>query len=205
MYSLLPPPDQPDAVNAILYFTDIEGVGGATGVGGVERHGGPSGESWRVAKEWEESDGSWPAGEVLLPPMSAAKAELGRRDFTPHRNREQRPDIYRGESAVRYRVGSCLLFRSDCWHRGTPVSPGAARWSMKLGVRRSDATWVQFQAFAKDLFNPQMSRFIAGLDSGQLSVLGFPPPKHPYWDRRTVAATADRYHGLDMRDYLARL
>ena len=46
---------------------------------------------------------------------------------------------------------------------------------------------------------------VAGLDSGQLSVLGFPPPGHPYWDRRTVAATADRYHGLDMRDYLARL
>ena len=49
---------------------------------------------------------------------------------------------------------------------------------------------------------------VAGLDSGQLSVLGFPPfppPGHPYWDERTVAATADRYHGLDMRDSLARL
>jgi len=76
---------------------------------------------------------------------------------------------------------------------------------MKLGMRRSDAYWNQFQSFAKDLFNPQMNRFVAGLASGQLSVLGFPPPGHSYWDRRTVAATADRYHGLDMRDYIARL
>jgi len=32
----------------------------------------------------------------------------------------------------------------------------------------------------------------------QLSMLGFPPPGHPYWNEETLAGVAARYPALDL-------
>ena len=78
----------------------------------------PEEQSWRVAQHGTIGTGS----SELLDSKEAAELDLDDRNFTTHRTRKQRPDIYADEKAVRYRPGTALLYRMDVWHRGTPVS-----------------------------------------------------------------------------------
>jgi hypothetical protein len=83
------------------------------------------------------------------------------------------------------------------------VLPGATRYTHHMGIRRADAHHIQFeQTWAKDFWSMQhMKDFVASMETPQRSVLGFPAPGNRYWTVQTVAAVADRYTGIDMKDY----
>ena len=48
-------------------------------------------------------------------------------------------DTYDHEMAVEYRPGTALLYKFDTLHRGTPVKPGGARFTVHVGLRRAAA------------------------------------------------------------------
>ena len=199
---VVPPPTAPESVSCILYYSDVDECMGPTAFKPVPEHYNP---------------------------------DAADRKFSTTVTKAQRPDLYQDEQAVAYRPGTALLYRMDVWHRGTPVLPGATRYTHHLGIRRADATWIQFeQTWARDFAGSQvMKEFVAEMSSSQRNVLGFPPPVstgtrsrarqsqlccgllgyvrcdqwscaaqgHRYWTAQTIAAVADRYDGIDMRDY----
>jgi hypothetical protein len=96
-------------------------------------------------------------------------------------------------------AGSVLAYSADTVHRGTPMTePGAGRFFFNLGFRPAGVDWVGALPWPRMGINPAMRPWIEALDVRQLTALGFPPPGHDYWDDDTLAATADRYPGLDL-------
>ena len=83
------------------------------------------------------------------------------------------------------------------------VLPGSTRYTHHLGIRRADASWIQFeQTWAKDFWSLQhMKDYVATMSTPQRNILGFPEPGNRYWTPQTIAAVADRYNGIDMSDY----
>jgi hypothetical protein len=49
--------------------------------------------------------------------------------------------LYERERAVRYTAGTCLLYRLDFLHRGSPVLPGKVRWTHHTNYKRADCEW----------------------------------------------------------------
>jgi hypothetical protein len=96
-------------------------------------------------------------------------------------------------------AGSVLAYSADTVHRGTPMTePGAGRFFFNLGFRPADVDWVGALPWPRKGIESAMRPWIEALDVRQLTALGFPPPGHDYWCDDTLAATADRYPGLDL-------
>ena len=199
-HTLTHPPtwDAPEAVEILLYLSDVADCGGATRV--VPREG--------------EGDPAYPYPIVATPGVGAlewtndrasAEARLDRE--APEVARWRAENLYAREVEVSFRVGSVLFYRHDTWHRGTPLVPGSRRLAWNLTFRRTASEWVSVLhpgwAWAMYRRSRVMERLIAGASVEQRCVLGFPPPGHAYWNPRTVAAIEARYGplGMDVTPY----
>lgn len=191
--------DAPDAVEMILYLSDMDICGGCTAVvprsgiddkvydnGPIYQTPGVGSLPWINNKE---------AAESYLEIHAPSVAQLRREEMYPH------------EQLAAYTCGTLLLYRHDTWHRGTPVNPGTLRFVINMTVRRADAEYISnlhngwcWSMYEQSMF---LEKLIAKLSVSQRCVLGFPKPGHRYWTRRTLAGVAARYqcHGMDMRPY----
>ncbi|WP_344344184.1 hypothetical protein, partial [Kitasatospora putterlickiae] len=96
-------------------------------------------------------------------------------------------------------AGTVVAFHPGTFHRGTDLrAPGGARYSMQLCYRRAAAEWGQRRGWAVASHEPDWYRFVGRATPRQLALFGFPPPGHPYWTPRTIAATAQRYPMLEL-------
>jgi len=194
-HTLLHPPrwHEPEAVEMILYLTDVEECGGATAV--VPRTG--------------ELDPAYRFPIVDTPGVGAlewlndrASAESYLRDRAPEVARFRAEQLYSREVYTHYRVGTVLLYRHDTWHRGTPLRPGTMRLAQNLTFRKAASEWVSVLhpgwAWAMYRRGQPMERLVANSTIEQRCVLGFPAPGHPYWTVETVAAVLARYGPLGM-------
>lgn len=101
-------------------------------------------------------------------------------------------------------AGSVLAYSADTVHRGTPMTePGAGRFFFNLAFRPAGVDWVGALPWPRRGLEPAMHDWIEQLDVRQLTVLGFPPPGHDYWDDETLDATAARYPRLDLTAWQA--
>jgi hypothetical protein len=103
--------------------------------------------------------------------------------------------------------GSFLAYRSDVWHRGTDLTaPGGARFVLATAFKLAGAEWIGYSPIARRAPDHWFRQLVAGSTPDQLTVLGIPPPGHPYWTADGVAEFAAMYPGLDTgpwRDALA--
>jgi len=188
-----PPWEQPEAVEAILYYSDEESCGGATGL---------------VAREGPEDPAyAWP--RVHMPGVGALPWQNDR-ESVEALLREQAPEVaawraahlYPREQRVRYRPGTLLLYRHDTWHRGTPLRRGGLRLAQNFTFRRPESEWIStlHAGWAWGMLRRSrvMEELIAEASVDQRCVLGFPAPGHPYWTPETLAAVAARYGALGM-------
>ena len=93
-------------------------------------------------------------------------------------------ELYGRERAVRYRAGTCLLYRLDFLHRGAPVLPGKVRWTHHTNYKRADCEWIGRNTWARNLWELEntglagkhFSRtgFLQGLSHTQRMALGVP-------------------------------
>ena len=177
---LVPSAHRPDAVAGILYLNRVEDAGGATGIVPYE----PGSVLDRLPLNVGESEGGW-----------------GRTGDYEGR------EIYERELLPRYREGTCLFYRMDTYHRGTPVYQDSMRRVWGAVWRRADSDWVQAGGAGMHgdtslgLFAPLLPR----LTPAQRACVGFPLPGHEYWTAGTVAAVGERYEGMDMAPYLQAL
>ena len=141
--TILAPPafaSTPEAVQILLYLSDVEEVGGTTAVVPCD---GPGDEAYYPPTGANEA-GLVRTGQLGIPPHIWTND----RDQTEARVRAVDPDmaafrqrLYARERLVKYTPGTALLYRMDTWHRGTRCFPNARRRTMQLAYRDADAEW----------------------------------------------------------------
>ena len=89
-------------------------------------------------------------------------------------------ELYGRERAVKYRTGTALLYRLDLLHRGSPVLPGAHRYTHHLNYRKVQCDWIGHSTWAKDLWLMERQgaidrrEFLNGLTAVQRRAIGAP-------------------------------
>ena len=121
-----------------------------------------------------------------------------------HRTRKKDPGLYKHERPVLADAGDLLVFSMRTWHRAGAVTAAAGvRFSHHFVWRAAAHAFQGYQQWSSKGESEDLQRFVARAAPRQREVLGFPPPGHPYWDERTLAAVALRYPEMDMRPYRA--
>ena len=199
-HTLTHPPawESPEAVEAILYYDDVETCGGATAL--VPREG-PRDPAYAdpLVRMPGVAELTW------VNDRASAEASLARE--APEVAAWRAEHLYPREVRARYRSGTLLLYRHDLWHRGTPLTRGARRLAQNLTFRLAPAEWIStlHAGWAWAAYRPSkvLERLIATASVEQRCVLGFPAPGHPYWTAETLAAVTARYGplGLDPSPY----
>lgn len=116
----------PEAVTAILYLDDIEGIEGGTGL--VPRCG--------------DDDPLYAFPYTMMPGVADIPWTNDRVQTEKHLAQAFpevaafRQGLYHKERTVHYSTGSLLLYRYDLWHRGRPIVPSARRIVMNLAWRK---------------------------------------------------------------------
>lgn len=199
-HTLLHPPrwDAPEAVELILYLSDVDECGGPTAVVPREGSDDPA-YPWPIVKTPGVGRLAW------VNDREQAEEYLARE--APEVARWRAEHLYPRERRVRYRVGSVLLYRHDTWHRGTPLEAGALRLVQNMTWRKAESEWVSVLhagwAWAMYRRSQVMERLIATSTPEQRCVLGFPPPGHALWTDDMLDAVEARYGplGMDLTPY----
>jgi len=188
---------RPEAVELIVYLSDVDVCGGPTAV--VARQG--------------EDDPAYPWPIVDSP-------GIGELDYVNDRETaegyfaDQRPaladwrqSLYARERYARFKPGDVLFYRHDTWHRGTPMKSGQLRLVQNITYRRAECEWIStlhtgwaWAAYRRDKF---LEKLIARASLDQRAVLGFPQPGSSYWTPATLEAVAARHgvFGMDLAPY----
>ena len=193
-----PPWGSPEAVEIILYLSDVDDCGGATAL--VPRSG--------------DHDPAYAYPIVNTPGVGRLEwindrshAEAYLSEAAPEIAEWRAKHLYPREVRARFQVGTILFYRQDTWHRGTPLARGAMRLVHNMTFRRAGGEWISTLhsgwAWAMYRRSKVMERLIASATVEPRCVLGFPEPGHPYWTTETVAAVSARYGalGIDMTAY----
>ncbi len=107
--------------------------------------------------------------------------------------------LYEAEVPAVGGPGSVLAYRPDVYHRGVRMTaPASARFMMHVSFKPAHTDWLGSQAWPGAAEGMAWHRFMQRADQRQLSMLGFPPPGHPYWNEATLRGVAARYPLLDM-------
>ena len=193
-----PPWDSPDAVEIIIYLSDLDECAGSTAV--VPRLG--------------ADDPAYPWPIVQTPGVNGlpyinnkANAEAYLQEQAPEAAKFREEHLYAREVVAQYKFGSVLFYRHDTWHRGTPVNEGALRFVHNLTFKKATSEWINvlhpgwsWKMYRRDQL---MEKLIANASVEQRTVLGFPAPGSPYWNEQTIDAVGSRYaaQGIDMSPY----
>lgn len=203
--------DTPEAVAAIVYYSDVSETGGATAV--LPR-------VLDVAEDADEADGA----RTTLDPMYAdpslrlrnvgmcgvpfrnnrADAEALLRTTDPHAYAVRAKAYRRERKLTDARVGSVLFYRLDVWHRGTPVHEGRMRYTHNFVWSRPDVVGLSVWngGLLQKMYSGWLERWMARATPPQLMALGFPPPWSHVWTSAAYRrAVASRYNGLDVEGY----
>jgi Phytanoyl-CoA dioxygenase (PhyH) len=107
--------------------------------------------------------------------------------------------LYDAEVPAEGPAGSVLAYRPDVYHRGVRLrAPARARFMLHVSFKPANTDWLGSQAWPGAAEGMAWHRFANGATVRQLSMLGFPPPGHPYWNEETLAGVAARYPRLDL-------
>lgn len=191
------PPRVPDMVAAIIYYSNTSDTGGATAV--VPRQS-------EFDPLYERPFRHMP-GVCGLPFVNSKyDAEQMMADIAPE-SAELRQKCYERELVPTFRPGDVLLYRMDCWHRGTPVRDGAVRYVHNLAWKKASAKGIQRwnPAFTRGLYSDSFVRFLCSLEPYQLETIGFPSRTSSDWeDEEFCEAMRQRYEwaGFDLESYV---
>lgn len=193
-----PPRDwyQPDAIAAIVYYSDTRKTGGDTAV--VPRTG-PN----DTVYQWPFSHMPGIGGNEFANDRQAAEQIMAHTE-----SNEIRQECYARELQRSVEPGSVLFYRLDTWHRGTPVRDGQVRHVHNLVWKKADADAISQwnPGFTQKMYNGDFERFISTLEPDQLSTLGFPAADDDTWkDENVCKAVQMRYGwaGFNLDKYLS--
>lgn len=182
---LVPPRTRaPEAVACLCYYADVDDAGGAT-------HFCPA----------DSTELTSYSPETFNPPNFVAGTRNGSASTaTGPRAAERVARRYRDEKPIRYDAGTCVLYRLDAWHRGTPIALNRVRHTHHHVWRHKNAEWISWQSFSLPMASIP-TRYLAELSVAQRATLGFAAPGDTYWTEETVDAVGRRYPEMDMTPY----
>ncbi|WP_214414759.1 phytanoyl-CoA dioxygenase family protein [Sphaerisporangium fuscum] len=141
--------------------------------------------------------------EGLAPTTVVPRSAAAGRGAVPWaRTKRIDPELYDHELPIYAKTGSLLIFSAHTFHRcsGFSVEEGA-RVSHHLAWRGIGHEWMSWRGWAQYADHLQMLRWIQRATVEQRSVLGFPPPGHPYWNEESLELVAQRYPHMDLGPY----
>lgn len=190
---------KPEAVELIIYLSDMDETGGSTAV--VPRQG------------KDDPAYRWP---IVDSPGIGDLRYINDKDAAEVYFAEQRPELaswrqslYEREKLTHFKPGDVLFYRHDTWHRGTPMKPGTLRLVQNITYRKAASEWIStlhigwaWKAYRDNKF---FEKLIARSSLQQRAVMGFPQPGSDYWCTDTINAVESRYgmFGMDMTPYQA--
>ncbi|MEA2733694.1 MAG: hypothetical protein QOE14_145 [Humisphaera sp.] len=119
-----------------------------------------------------------------------------------HRTRKKDAKLYEHEKPILANAGDLFLFGMRTWHRASDITAkDGVRFSHHLVWRSARHNFQGYHHWSQMGEKPELQQFIARATPRQREVLGFPPPRDPYWNDETRAAVALRYPTMDMRPY----
>ncbi len=144
--------------------------------------------------------------EELGPTHVVSAARTEDLPLLPHvMTRAERPDLYDDEVSAAGPAGTVLAYRGETLHRASELTrPGGARYTLHCSFRPAADEWVGRQGWGDRSFDSSWEPFVNRASVEQLALFGFPPPGHPFWTPRTLAALEVRYPGLDTTPWRAR-
>jgi Phytanoyl-CoA dioxygenase (PhyH) len=108
-------------------------------------------------------------------------------------------ELYQAEIPATGPAGSILAYRPDVYHRGVRMkAPRSARFMVHVSYKPAATDWLGSHGLPNAAEDMSWYRFVQHANERQLTVLGFPPPGHPYWTAQTLAGVAARYPMLDL-------
>jgi hypothetical protein len=108
-------------------------------------------------------------------------------------------DLYAAEVPSSGPAGSILAYRPEVYHRGVCLrAPGAGRFMLHVSYKPAGTDWLGSFGLPDAGEDIEWYHFVGRASQRQLTVLGFPPPGHPYWTVETLAGVAGRYPMLDL-------
>ena len=184
--TLLVPPrtTAPEAVACLCYYSNVEESGGST-------HFAKASEGELTTYEPETFN---PPNFVIGTNNGSAAISSGPRSIAKVNQR------YTDEKPVYYKPGTCILYRLDAWHRGTPAALNTTRYTHHHVWRHREAEWINWQSLAPRLAN-MPGRYLESLSVVQRTVLGFAAPGDRYWTAETIDSVGQRYPGMNMGPY----
>jgi len=199
-HCLVYPPDwhTPNVVSMIVYLSNVEDCDGQTAV--VPRNGDDDPAYGRLYMTKTPGFGAIP----WINDRATAEEYLKTHYPEIASFREQ---LYEREVLAQFKIGDVLLYRHDIWHRGTPVRPLTTRYALNLVYKLAGQDWIHQWAagFAKKMYRSDQlyERLVATSSVDQRSLMGFPPPGHPYWTAESLEAVTLRYgpFGFDPTPY----
>jgi hypothetical protein len=141
----------------------------------------------------------------LAPTAVVRQADSADRPLVPWARRKHvDPRLYELERPIHVRAGALLCFSARTFHRCTGfTAKEGARFSHHLAWRGAGHEWMSWRGWAQYADQLNMSRWLPNTTVEQRSVLGFPPPGHPYWTEETLTLVGARYPRMDMAPYRA--
>ena len=126
----------------------------------------------------------------LTPDIPVERTYLSQTDYA---------DLYAAEVPASGPAGSILAYRPDVYHRGVRMTaPRSARFMVHVSYKPAATDWLGSHGLPNAAEDMSWYRFVQHANERQLTVLGFPPPGHPYWTAQTLAGVAARYPMLDL-------
>ena len=187
----------PEAVAAIIYFSDIEKTGGGTAI--VPRQG--------------DNDPMYETPYVRMPGLrdykfinDRTKAEEYFKEVD-YESYKFRNILYERERMIEVKVGDILFYRLDVWHRGTPVKIGETRNVMNLLWRNKKCDWIGTwnPGWSRKAYYGFLEKLFSEISPKQRAILGVPLPGDKYWTQQTIFFLQARYPKLDTRPYISKL
>lgn len=125
----------------------------------------------------------------------------GRRD--PDRptwiSAEARPDLYEHETQATGPAGTVVAYTNRTFHRGTQLTePCAARYTLHINFRPAASEWQSRHSWISNVGRPEWADFVSNATPRQLSLFGWPPPGHRYWNEETLQGVQQRYPLLNV-------
>jgi len=198
-YWTTPPRDwyQPEAIAAIVYYSDTTKTGGATAV--VPRNGDDD-----PIYKWPFQHMPGICGTPFINQRKEAEEMMATHSPVSANIRQQ---CYDREVQPTFKPGDVLFYRLDTWHRGTPVNDGQVRHVHNLVWKRKDAEGIQQwnPGFTQHMYGGTLEKFISGLEPGQLETLGFPDRRSRKWKSEDFCAAVQKRYadaGFDLASYI---
>lgn len=189
--------NSPEAVAAIVYFSDTSETGGGTAV---------------VPKKRDKDElYQFPyinmPGQNKYPFFNNKKfsEEYFKKNHVEIYNFRQK--LYNREIIPEYSTGDVLFYRLDVWHRGTPVLPNKIRNVMNLLWKKKECYWINTwnPGWTKKMYYGQLEKMFEKMSPLQRSLFGVPLPGDKYWTFENIQLLKQRYLNIDVNPYLSKL